>query len=376
MPRKKKAAEDPGYYSYKRIMDIDAVYRLIIGQRSNGKTFGWCKMVLDNFFCYGLPSVYFRRLDEMIKPKIIQDLFAPHEKYIEEQTDGEYNSIIYRANAWYMCRKEADKAGNAEIVCKQEKPFCYSAAISTVETTKGVDHGEIWSIGFDEFITRSYYLQNEFVMFQNLVSSWVRDRPGVQIFMLANTVSKFCPYFKEMGLRHVMKQEPGTIDIYEIGKSGNSIAVEICAESEAVKKKVSKYFAFDNPQLEMITSGAWEMALYRHAPPELSQYPIMLRFFVEIEERLIQGNVYKYQGYPIIFFHPKTSEIEKPQKEIIYRNDFFDGNPLHQRDVKTCFCRAQSIIYDLIRTQKTFYADNDTGEAVAAWLRPQRLAAR
>lgn len=376
MPRKKKAKSDPGYYDGSAIMDIDAVYRIIIGMRSNGKTYFWCREVLDHYFDFGLPSVYVRRFDEMIKPKIINLLFDPHIEYIKEKTGGDFNAVVYRSNAWYLCRKEADKNGSVEIVMKDDRPFCFSSAVSTVETTKGVDHGEIWSICYDEFITRTFYLQNEFVMYQNLLSSWIRDRAGVEIFMIANTVSKFCPYFAEMGLKHVIKQEPGSIAVYEIGKTGNSIAVEVCAESEAIKKKVSKYFAFDNPQLEMITSGAWEMALYRHAPPELAQSKVQMVFFVEIEGRTIQGNLYQYNGYPLLFFHPKTTEIQNREKSIIYSQNAADGNPLHQRDVKICFCRAQSIIYDLIRTQKTFYADNDTGEAIAAWLRPQRLYAR
>mgnify|MGYP003302607150 FL=1 len=386
MPRKRKtAAPDPDparaaapeYYSYSGIMEIDAVYRMIIGQRSNGKTFGWCRLALEHFFDFGLASAYVRRLDEMIKPKIIADLFTPHIDYIIEKSGGDWNGFEYRSNCFILVRREKDSLGNAEIAARDTKPFCRTYAISTVETTKGPDRGAVWSICFDEFITRSYYLANEFILFQNVCSSIIRDRPGVHIFMLANTVSKFCPYFREMGLYRITKQEQGTIDVYKIGKSGSQIAVEYCAELERVKKNVSKYFAFDNPQLEMIQAGAWELALYRHAPPELSQYPIAHTFFVIHEGRTVQGDIHLYKGYPIIFFHPKTTEIQRPEKTIIYDNDTItDGNPLHSCAVANGACKAMRIIFDLIKTKRTFYADNDTGETVAAWLRPQRLAAR
>ena len=83
-----------------------------------------------------------------------------------------------------------------------------------------------------------------------------------------------------------------------------------------------------------------------------------------------------YDGYPIIFWHYKTTDIKDPEHTIIYSQDVIDGNPLHQRDVKVSFCRAQTMIFDLIRTQKTFYADNEVGEAVAAYLKTQKLSAR
>ena len=380
MARKKKPAADPAivsdYYDYTAIMAIPAIYRVIIGQRSNGKTYGWAKMAMDHYLDDGLPSAYVRRMDEMIKPKNIGNLFDPQIDYIREKTNGDYNSIEYRANGWYLTRVEQNSAGAWVRVAKDVRPFCRSYAISTMETTKGADNGEVWSVCFDEFMTRAFYLSNEFVLFTQLLSSIIRDRDGVQIFMIANTVTKSCPYFKEMGLYRVLKQDQGTIDVYQLGKDGDKIAVEYCAAVDTIRKKVSKYYAFDNPQLEMITSGGWEMALYRHAPQNLSQYRIILTFFVIHDGITLQGDIHIYQRYPIIFWHYKTGEIKNPERTIIYSMDVVDGNPLHQRDLKNAFCRAQTMIFDLIRTQKTFYADNETGEAVAAYLRTQKLQAR
>lgn len=368
--------QDLQWYSYDSIMAIDAVYRVIIGMRSNGKTYGWARMALTHYVQDGLPSAYVRRLDEMIKPKVISGLFDPHKPYIEEITKGQYNDIEYRSNGWYFIRKEQNAAGDWERVARDRAPFCRSYAISTVETTKGPDYGPVWSICFDEFITRQFYLANELVLQQNLFSSIIRDRPGIQIFMLANTVSKSCPYFAEMGLYRIRRQEQGTIDVYQMGKVGTKIAVEYCATIEHVRKQVSKYFCFDNPQLDLITQGSWEIALYRHAPNNLSQYPVMLSVYIVHEDLTIQGDVYMYQGYPILFWHFKTTDIKDPEHTIIYCLDVVDGNPLHQREIKVSFCRAQTLIFDLVRTQKTFYATNEVGEGVAAYLKTQKLAAR
>ncbi|MBQ2401993.1 MAG: phage DNA encapsidation protein, partial [Lachnospiraceae bacterium] len=40
-------------------------------------------------------------------------------------------------------------------------------------------------IVFDEFMTRSGYLNNEFVRFMNLLSTLIRDRENAVVYMLA-----------------------------------------------------------------------------------------------------------------------------------------------------------------------------------------------
>ncbi|MGC5276152.1 hypothetical protein ACPXAM_23725, partial [Escherichia coli] len=86
-------------------------------------------------------------------------------------------------------------------------------------------------------------------------------------YMLGNTVNKYCPYFAEMGLEHIPKMTQGTIDVYAYGNSDLTVAVEYCKSPDSKVKEAShKYFAFNNPKLEMITGGAWELNIYPHLP--------------------------------------------------------------------------------------------------------------
>lgn len=356
------------YYSYHNIDKLNATYNLIIGQRSNGKTFGWCRKAIDAYIDDGLPSAYIRRLDEQIRPTNISNLFNPHSDYIQERTNGKYNAVVYRLHAYYFARYEKTVAGGEKKVAQDQKPFCRTYAISTAETTKGSDDGEIKYVCFDEFMTRVHYLTNEFVLFQNLLSSLIRTRSGVKIYMLANTVNKYCPYFSDMGLRNVSKQKQGTIDVYKMGKSNTTIAVEYCSQSD-VSVPVSKYFAFDNPQLEMISSGAWEIALYRHAPDQISESRIVLSFFVLFDNQIVQGDVHMYRGYPVIMYHLKTTPVKDPDRSIMYIQDSIDGNPLHQVDLRAAPTKAQALIVDLMKHQKAFYANNEVGELINNWLK-------
>lgn len=368
-PAEQSAEALAEHYSYDQILSIDALYYVIFGMRSNGKTYGWCSLCIDHYIEDGIPSAYVRRLDTMLTKDNLANLFDPHLEDIKRKTKGQWNTVIYRSKCFYFARYEKGKTGAMIKTAEDKKPFCRCYAINTAETSKGQDRGAVWSVCFDEFITRTYYLTNEFILFQNLLSSIIRDRP-CKIFMLANTVSKSCPYFREMGMGKIKEMEPGQISIYKIGKTQKQIAVEYCAPVSA-PAKVSEFFAFDNPELEMITKGSWEIANYRHPPKKLGKDRIILMFFVKFEGELIQGDIHMHEGYPIIVYHPKTTEIEEPQRAIIYTEDTEDSNPLHQTQIRIAPTRAQQLILDLISQQKTFYNDNETGEIIANWLKGQ-----
>ena len=353
------------YYSSKEIDALDATYNLIYGQRSNGKTYCICRKILDAYFNEDLPSAYIRRLDEMIKPKNIQELFSPHLDYIIEKTEGRYNAIFYRSNAFYLCTyKDGEKIG------QDKNPFCRTYSINTAETTKGQDAGRVKYVVFDEFITRQFYLNNEFILWQNILSSIIRNREA-KIYMLANTVSKYCPYFREMGLNRVKDQVQGTIDLYTMGKSETKIAVEY-AEQAAATKNVEKYFCFDNPELEMITAGSWEIALYRHIPAGVGNLRPELSFYISFDGVTLRGGLYILNDAPLLTISRRYKEIKEPENQIIYSDsldDPPDPNPLHQTDITATTTRAHEVILSLIRQHKTYFADNEDGETFSNWLK-------
>jgi len=138
------------YYDIGPIDATNAVYRMIIGQRSNGKTYSVCKHMVEDYFSNGYRSAYIRRWDEDIQPKHLASLFAPHYELIEQLSGGEYNSVAYRAKEFHLVH--VDEEGKVDK--KDPEAFCITASINTAEHTKGQDRGEIHLILFDEFMTR------------------------------------------------------------------------------------------------------------------------------------------------------------------------------------------------------------------------------
>jgi hypothetical protein len=356
------------HYDIGPIDATGATYRMIVGQRSNGKTYSVCKHIIEDYFKEGKRGAYIRRYEESITPKNIQALFNPHLNLIWELSGNRYNGVFYRAKEfWFVAYDEGGK-----IVDKSETSFCIAAAINTSENTKGEDRGEVHTIVFDEFMTRSGYLNNEFVRYMNLLSTLIRDRESATIYMLANTVNKYCPYFAEMGLKNIEKLPKGEIAVYSYGTTDLTVAVELCDEVKATKKTASKYFAFDNPQLQMITKGEWEFQVYPRPPYKIFDEDIVLRFYIQFAEQLlcceiIHSTDKKYCNDVFIFVHPQTKDIDIEDDTIMYVSNFSSCR-MHVRYLNDAPTPGHKLISDLIRRKSVCFSDNDTGEVFRNWL--------
>ena len=365
----KPAKEAPDiYYNIEPIDNTGAIYRMIIGQRSNGKTYRVCKHIVEDYINEGKRGAYIRRYEESITPKNLQSLFNPHLQLIWELSEHKWNSIFYRAKEFHLCAIDSE----GKIIAKDDTAFCITAAINTSENTKGEDRGEVYTIVFDEFMTRSGYLNNEFVRFMNLLSTLIRDRESAVIYMLANTINKYCPYFAEMGLKNIDKLAQGEIAVYTYGSSDLTVAVELCDEVQATKQTASKYFAFDNPQLQMITRGAWEFQIYPRAPYKILPEDIVLKFYIQFAEQLlacevVHSTLKQYCNDVFIFVHPQTKDINVDDFTIMYVSDFSSCR-MHVRFLKDQPTEGHKLIYSLIQRKAVCFSDNDTGEVFRNWL--------
>ena len=68
--------EEPQYYSLNRILDLNASYNMIFGERSNGKTYAVLKHALEQYFEDGGEIGIIRRWQEDIKATRAQSMFS------------------------------------------------------------------------------------------------------------------------------------------------------------------------------------------------------------------------------------------------------------------------------------------------------------
>ena len=150
---------------------------------------------------------------------------------IEEESGGEYNGVEYYAGKYYLTIPTEDGK-----TVRSSKFIAYGLSINSSEHYKSASFPDVGTVLFDEFIATKIYLQNEFILFCNLLSTIVRVRDDVTVYLCGNTINIYNPYFQEMGLYRVKKMVPGDIDVYEYGKSG----LRVCVFYTNGQKKIAK----------------------------------------------------------------------------------------------------------------------------------------
>lgn len=353
------------YYSLNKINKKNATYNVIFGERSNGKTYATLKQVLENYFNDGSQFAYIRRWSVDVQPKRMNNLFNAiiEDGYLEKLSGGKFTAIFYRTGRFYLCTYN-DKG---KPIYNEEDIIGYAFSLSENEHNKANSYPRVTTIIFDEFLTNKIYLPDEFMLFMNTVSTIVRQRTNVKIYMLGNTVNKFCPYFKEMGLTNILSMKQGSIDIYTYGDSKLKVAVEY-ADSKKKFKKNNFYFAFNNPKLKMITGGAWELSIYPHAPVKWLPKNIIFTYFIDFNDSIYQCEIVNKDDNVFTYIHEKTTPIKNPDKDIIYTLDY---NPKINYNVNILkpLNDYQNKITWFFTHDRVYYQNNNVGDAINNYLK-------
>lgn len=349
------------FYDIRRLLKDypQSYYYVVFGERSNGKTYSALDYALERYRKNGEQFAYLRRWGEDIRKKNLVNLFSGHAENgrIKQIFDGEWNQIYYGSSRFYLER--VNDKGEIE---RADDPCGFAFDLNSMEHYKSTSFPRVTTIIFDEFMSRNGYLPNEWVLFANSLSTIIRHRDNVKIIMLGNTVNKYCPYFKEMGLNHIQSQKPGTVDLYHYGETGLTVAVEYTGTSVKHGGKASDvYFSFDNPELKMITGGAWEIAIYPHLTEKYRPKDVICNFFVQFDEELLHGEIISLETGPFIFIHKKTTPIKEENTDIVYTT-----NPDVRWNYRMCLTKHSDtlsiFILKCLRENKIFYSTNEVGE--------------
>lgn len=337
----------------------EAYYYVVFGERSNGKTYSALEYALERYKKTGEQFAYLRRFGEDIKKKNLSNLFSGHIEngVISRIFGNEYNSVNYTTSRFYLER--IDENGRQV----SEEPVGFSFDLSGMEHYKSTSFPRIGTVIFDEFMSRAGYLPNEWVLFANSLSTIIRNRANVKIVLLGNTVNKYCPYFSEMGLSHISTQKPGTVDVYHYADTTLQVVCEYTGTSLKNGGKPSDvYFAFDNPELKMITGGSWEMGIYPHLSEGVKLLPkdTVRNFFIDFNGEILHGEVIARDGGNFIFLHRKTTPI-KHENDIVYST-----RPSESKYTMSCLTKQDDklslYIMKCLRQNKIFYSTNEVGE--------------
>ena len=361
----------PKYYSIKSFLARvpDAHYYMVIGERSNGKTYSILEYVLERYVRFGEEFVYIRRFDEDIKYKRGSQIFDNliNNKVIEKMTHGEWNDVYYYANKWYLRKTDRDNPKETVI---SEKPFGYALSLSSEEHDKSLAYPNVKNIFFEEFLSRRNYLPDEFILFTSVLSTVIRLRDDVKIFMAGNTINKYAPYFAEMGLTNVKTMKAGTTEVYTYGDSGLKVAVEF-SDMPSKDKPSNVYFAFNNPKLSMIRGDGsiWEIDIYPHLTKEMKYKPkdIMYKYFVVWDNDILQCDIVRLDDCAFTFVHAKTTPIKEDNENVVYSTEH-NPKPNYKRKITKASNKIEENIIWFYKNEKVFYQSNEIGEIMRNYI--------
>lgn len=359
-----KHSNNGDYYSLDRILKEKAHYNIVVGERSNGKTYATLYYALKRYVETGEQMAYIRRWAEDFRGKTGATLFDNHiaNGVIKALTKGKWDTVYCYSARWYLAKFDAKGKRTMD-----EQPFCYGFALSAGEHYKSSSYPNITTVVFDEFLTRGRYLPDEFVLFMNMLSTIIRRRDNVTVFMLANTVNMYSPYFTEMGIEEIKNMRQGTIRCYTYGNTDLRVAVEYCADTKS-QKDSNKYFAFNNPKLNMITSGVWELDLYPHAPCKFEEKDIVFIYFIKFADELLQCEIVSCDQGTFTYIHRKTTDLKDTDNDIIFDNASYSPRHNIRRNLLHPVDDAGRKIRKFFDDEKVFYQDNMVGESIRNYI--------
>lgn len=362
------------YVSLAPMMKVcpSAQYYILVGQRSNGKTFCVLERFIDTWWesKETQSNAVIRRWEEDFNKakgqKFFENFVSNTERgnIIASKTNNRYNDILWYNRAWWAIYLNED--GIEER--RSPVPIAVSFAISQEGHYKSGGYPRVKDLLFDEMVSRTY-LVDEFISFMNLISTIVRLRDDAKIFMCGNTMSGYCPYFAEMGLKNIRQMKQGSIDLYSMGKDGRMKIVVYMTDSIAKKGKPSDiYFCFDNPELKMITGDSiWELAIYPHCPTKYKPKDIKFMYFIMFDGEVFQCEIIEVEKSYFTYIHRKTTPIKEEDKDLIFKQDF-DYRKNYRRRITKPTDKLGKFIASFYARDRVFYQDNEVGDMVNQYI--------
>lgn len=385
------------YWTDEEIEKTDADINIVMSGKGTGKSYRIKKKLTARAYL-GLGNfVVYRRFKSHVTDIKIKGYFADlvcnkfGENEIEKMTNGEFNRVYVRQQIVYFAKYElitknkkvdVDAYGKPifeeveEEVMTKGPEFCRFILV----TEQGYDElaGQAWGIAnnynryiFEEFESVSSnirHLDSEPILFMKINSTIFRDRTDVKGYLLCNRISRIkSPYFTQWGLQNVIKQKPGTIEIYKFREWSESLNAQLITKIavESVKTTgvgdASKQFF-----------GAARKSVIGDEFDTRSNVPTLsdsFKNYITIYELKLDYSVLSYSitlkvdpksGVQFVFISPITRTYRYIRRVI---SDKFDLDPFHSNSFDRNI-PAENTILDLIKRGKVCYSDDRTGTDV------------
>ena len=360
----------------KKYYDFNGIYQAakkadcgniaIAGRKANGKTFGALRKGIDLFAGIENPEYagriirYARRMKETVRRDNLVNLFRPQHKYIEQITDGQYNSTSMVGRRFFFCRRNGSK-----IEEKASNFFCVVNALSTWETDSGADEGEAGIIIYDEALSREHPLKDEFDSLMKYRSNCMRDRTDYfcPVVLLGNTVTRDSDLLAQFGVNlwDITDEKQGQIQYVKNRKGKINCIFEWCGDSERADDIAEYYDRFESDKTKMITDGAFEVGQYKTKSMlfmETHTNTVLRVCFVSKKFKLF-ADLRQFKNGDICYY---VHQVENAEGAALYINPaakFCNGNVLNYFDNHAAILFRNlydtgNVIFDSVKTGEMY----------------------
>lgn len=333
----------------------DLQYLFLLGMRSNGKSSAVKALRLKKFMETGEKFAYIRRYSSIdMKGYMVESYFASVPGFdIKEITGGEWEFIKAKNKELWLCRYNEE----GKVI---KGPSCgYYVALSEVEHMKSLNFPGVTSLIFEEVCTEQVYLDNEVALLFSIASTILRLNAGI-VYLISNTISRICPYFREFGLDKIYGAKVGDVQIYEYDttKIGVWLTSEGVEDGEIVTKESDKMFF--GSRAKMIKKGEWDRDDHRKLEDRYSMYKPLYTMVFEFHEHkfLMQymSHIEKKNTH-IWYVSPKNTDTQKRTRLI--------SNVDLENDLATCgfipLTENERRIFQQLVNKKIAFSDALTG---------------
>lgn len=361
------------YWKPNHINFNESAYKVLISERSLGKTTQLLLLYLLINEKYGDRFAYIRQKQRMITPKANGRVFTAIREngYVEKITKGKWKDIYLYAGVWRYCNRDPE----TQKITEQSDVIGYSLSVDQTELYKSnFSDDKCNLLLYDEFISSSY-TDDEFENYMNLISTVGRYRPDVYIVMLANNLNPYAMYLQELGIsRQVQRMQFGE---HKLVTSGTvPIYIELISNSTfnvttkmTLRDKLKMFrFGFDNPRLASITgSHNWNLKQYPHIykPLDITKDRKLISFLIKLDADYIKGNLYIYNHMKYIHFQPYQGNRYKGDLRVYTLN----AATTNRERFGTGYDHLDKLIWSVIvSTNHTFFATNECGMILTEFL--------
>ena len=326
---------------------LNGDYCIILGERSNGKSYAVKGLCIADAYKNNNKFIYLRRWILDCKDSYCVNYFA--DVPVSAITDGEYTCIDVWQKKIYL--SNVDEKTNK---IKHGKLIGYCHALSESTRYKSQAFPDVTNIIYEEFIAEdARYIHNEPDRLEHYVSTIFRLEKH-KIYLVGNTISRICPYFRDWELlEYIKKQKQGSIVDYTTDKT--TITVYL---TDSLNYNSGMFFG---NIAKSITAGEYITQKQPHLEKRIREYNDLYQLVVKHNEfsflcHLLQD---KSESNNIIWYiEPKTTPIKDKTRVVstefnpsIYYSRNFKGRTENERQIFT-------MLRDL---DKVCFSDNLTG---------------